>query len=790
MQDLQAEDKKDTTRNPKEIFLRYAPFFPWIALSLVIALTISWVKLRYSTPVFNVAGKILVKNNNPYATQGEKFSNILGMPNDNTNLNNEIEIIKSNAIAERVARQLSLSQQYAFKGQVRTAEASVRDLPFKWLIESVEDSAVSTTFDVFLRGNNQFSFKENGSLISFGEMVKVGKLNFRLLQVEEVDVANGVLAYTLTWTPLPKIEAALSNSISVVKVEGASVLNISYKTPNTRNGVDIVNSYMREYQLASLEDKKEVAANTLSFIDEQLDTLRRDLGGVESNLQHLKEANQIFNPEVQADQSLTELTAMKRQINEASVKMQLVDYLVSYLSNSKNHDRLVPSNLGIEEPSLVQQITAFNELQLRKETMLKSTTAENPMIVSMNSGLEKLRSDMIQNLANVKAALNLTVQRVQSFSSNVTGSVRSIPGKEKQLLEVTRRQAILQELYSFLLQKKLETAISSASTISDIKILEPALAGSKPISPNKRSIYTIASLIGLAIPLLLIFLIDFFNDKVAGRKDIERSTQTPILGEIGHADDSGILVVKENNREYISEQFRIIRSNLQYVTPKNNRPVILVTSSFSGEGKSFISINLGAVIALSGKKTVILEMDIRKPKVLQGLGMKERKGITNYLVSNLDVEDIIYKVPDVENLYVIPCGPVPPNPAEMLLDEKMGELFNQLKKTFDSIIIDSAPVGLVSDAFSLSTYANATVFIVRHYYTYKKQLELIDDLYINQKLPHMSIVINDIQMKSGYGSYYGYGYGYGSRGNTYYQIRNRKNWFKSLKISIMNKINK
>ena len=262
------------------------------------------------------------------------------------------------------------------------------------------------------------------------------------------------------------------------------------------------------------------------------------------------------------------------------------------------------------------------------------------------------------------------------------------------------------------------------------------------------------------------------NDKVKSKSDIQQVTDAPILGEIGHAEDSSTLVVTRNNRKFLAEQFRIVRSNLQYILPKVEKAVLLVTSSFSGEGNSFVSTNLGAVLALSGKRTVILEFDIRKPKILKGLGLSERQGITNFIVGNVALKNILYPVPEVENLFVIPCGPIPPNPAEMLLDPRVGELFTQLREQFDTVIIDSAPVGLVSDGITLGQQADASIYIVRHGYTLKKQITLIEDIYQQNKLPHVSIIINDIKVKGGYGGYYGYGvygYGYGyGYGSNYY----------------------
>ncbi|RYG02269.1 MAG: polysaccharide biosynthesis tyrosine autokinase [Chitinophagaceae bacterium] len=356
-----------------------------------------------------------------------------------------------------------------------------------------------------------------------------------------------------------------------------------------------------------------------------------------------------------------------------------------------------------------------------------------------------------------------------------------MPAKEKKLLDVTRQQNILQELYSFLLQKKLETAIGSASTISNIKVVDPAIPGGQ-VSPKPSSLYIIALMIGLAIPAAIVALREILNDKVKSKADITNNTNAPVLGEIGHAEDSTTLVVTKNNRKFLAEQFRIIRSNLQYILPKVDKPVIHVTSSFSGEGKSFISTNLGAVLALSGKRTVILEFDIRKPKIMAGLGLKERTGITNYIVGNADLEDIIYQVPDIDDLYVIPCGPIPPNPAEMLLSERINDLFTSLRQRFDTVIIDTAPVGLVSDGVILGKYADASIYIVRYNYTLKKQIQLIDDIFRNKKLPHLSIIINDISAGGGYGGYYGYGgYGYGYSSDYYDSAENTSTTGKMLK---------
>lgn len=758
----QQTDKKIITPSPKELVLKYIRYLPWVLLSVAVMLTLAWVKLRYSTPLYNVSGKLLVKDQNPYGNSAEKFGNIFGLPESDNNLNNEIEVIRSRSMAGRVVKALGAQKQYAIKGKVLTSLAHEEDLPFSWELERVTDSNRNFAVLITIKNNTQFQLNESPELYNFGQQIKLEEATFRLIPNENITFYTQELSqFYLTWATVESMSNQYSGSISVNQSEGATVLNLSYATPTTKIGLDVVNQYMLEYQKLGMEEKKQIAINTLQFIDDQLDTLQRELGGVERNLQKYREDNRVYNPELQAANSFSSIAENQRISTEQGVKIKVVDYLRRYLSDPNNDFRLVPSNLGIDEPSLVQQVAAFNQLQLQRETALKTTTAENPMIQNITASLTRLRQDILQNLENVRNSYQLSFNELNRISRQAESNIRSIPVKEKQLLEVTRRQAILQELYSFLLQKKLETAISSASTISDITILEPAKASGVPVSPNRRSIYTIALFLGLALPVGIIFLIEYLNDKISSRNDIERVTETPILGEIGHVEDAQTLVLSGNTRSYIAEQFRIIRSNLQYVIPKSEKPVILVTSTFSGEGKSFVSTNLGAALALSGKKTVLLEMDIRKPKILKGLGMNERKGITNYIVSDMRLEEIIHPVPGIDGLMVIPCGPVPPNPAEMLLDERVEEMFQELSRKFDAIIIDSAPVGLVSDAISLGSYANATVYIVRHNYTLKKQVNLIDEVFRTSKLPHLSVVINDIDTKTGYGSYYGYGYGYG-----------------------------
>ena len=742
----------------RDLVYKYIRYLPWVVLSVAVTLTLAYIKLYYSVPIYSVSSKMLVSGG---ASAGAgKFDDIFSVQSGNIKINDEIEIFKSRPIAARVIKDLGLQTTIVNKGKIRNSQVHLLEAPFMIDVVNPNDSIgfymIVTVDDV------GYTINEGTKKYFYGEMVDLGSVKLRILKSNRDWKSFGSNQFIIYRQDLESMAAGLSGSIGVATANDfTSVLRITYNTENVRLGVEIVNQYMYEYQQNSLEDKRQIAANALDFISQQLDTIKHGLSGVEGNLQRFQEANRIVNTEQQAAIYFGQLTANDERLAEQTVKLRILDLLIQILSDKNDPYKIVPSVLGTEEPVLLQQIGEYNKLQLERETALRSVPSGNPLIRNLETPIEKLRGDMIINLQNVRKTYQLVYDDIRKKLEEADKRIGSMPAKEKQLLEVRRQQGILQELYSYLLQKKLETAIGSASTISNIKVVEPAIY-SGLVSPNSKSLYMMAVILGLAIPAAIVALREILNDKVTSKADIQQVTDAPILGEIGHARDSSTLIVTHNNRKFLAEQFRIIRSNVQYVFPKVEKPVVHITSSFSGEGKSFISTNLGAVLAISGRRTVILEFDIRKPKIMKGLGLKERKGITNYIVGSVELAEIIYPVPEVENLFVIPCGPVPPNPAEMLLDPRVKELFDKLRLQFDVVIIDTAPVGLVSDAITLSKHADASVYIVRHNYTLKKQIQLIDEIYRTKKLPHLSIIINDIAARGGYDGYYGYGgYGYG-----------------------------
>ena len=771
---FEAQQQKKGGFTPRELFLKYVRFLPWIILSVVLMLSLAYLKLRYSTPIYRINSKLLVKNNAQSQGGGEKFDDIFMMQGMRNNMNDEIEIIKSRNLGKRVATKLGLQFGYSNKGQLRSSLMHQNDMPFRAEIK-VADSSSGAGINLKIVDDHSYTLGENPTKYAFGQWVKVGANEWRLTRTNRDINTYSSKEFDVSWSPLESVSAGLSGSIKVVKADNFSnVLSISYETPNTVIGSDIVNSYMREYQLYSMEDKREIAFNTLEFIDEQLDTVKRELGSIEKNLKDYRDQNRIIDPDGQTKIFLDNISESSKQITEQTVRIKIIDQLIKYIESEKNAYRVVPTTLFISEPSLLQQITEYNRLLAQRESTLLTTPAANPIVINLENSLDKLRSDLLDNLKNIRQSYYVAVSNYEKSYNGFEQQIKTVPGVQKRMLEIARQQKILEELYSYLLQKKLETSIGSASTISSIRVIEPAFYSSTPISPERKSTYLFSLFIGLFIPAIIIFLMDYLNDRVQTKNDVQKVTDAPILGEVGHSDDTNALVVGKNNRKVVAEQFRMIRTNLQYVLRDSKNSVVMITSSFSGEGKSFVSTNIAGVMALTGKRTVILEFDIRKPKIIQGLGLKRTNGITNFMVGGCSVEDLPVPVPGTDNLFVVPCGPVPPNPAELLLDPKIAELFRYVKQNFEFVVIDTAPVGLVSDAITLGKFADATVYIVRHNYTQKRQIQLIEDLYQQNKLPSMSVVINDIKIKLGYGGYYGYGgygygygYGYGRKSSTY-----------------------
>ncbi len=738
----------------KDLFYKYVRFLPLFILCIALSLLGAYLYLRYATLVYQSSGTLVVKDDKATTRSNDKLEQIL-VSEGNVNIQNEIQYLRSRPLMERVVRSLDLNFTYLAKGNIKELNIYTSS-PFKIEAFKISDSSQSFSLAVQFLSDNTFTINGETTEFRFGQVFQNRNGVFRMVKTSAAAPGRD---YILTWQPTSLVASNLLADLVIAPTQGTGILAISKEATNPQLAADVVNQLMAEYQKAIIEDKNEATLQTRNFIDDRLAVVERELDSINSRMLQFQQANNIVDPQAQSTSYLSMIDESRRATSDQVIRLNNAEMLDQYLRSKRNDP--VPPTLGIEDPTLTAMVGAYNAAQVERKALLENAPPGNVAVQQKDLQVELLRNKVLENLTTIRSAYRSAISTIQGQGSAAQAQVKTLPAKMQVLADMKRAQETKLVIYNSLLQKREESAIALASSISNAKVLQGAVVQKNPVKPNRNNTRLLAIVIGIVLPALFIFVLELLNDKVTTRYDIERITSVPLLAEIGHSRDSEALVATQNSRSVVAEQFRILRSNLQYVLNHATKPVILVTSSFSGEGKSFVSTNTGAVMALAGKKTIILEFDIRKPKILSHLKMGKSQGLTNYLLGNVRLEDLPKPVPGTENLFVLACGPVPPNPSELLLDSRIAELFAYLKENFDAVIMDTAPVGMVSDALTLSKFADCTLYIVRQGHTFKKQIGLIDEFYQQGKLPKMSIVLNDIKLRSGYG-YYGYGrYGYG-----------------------------
>lgn len=766
---METSVKRETTNNlsARDLFYKYIRFLPLVVISVALAFLAAWLYLRYTQEEYSAMGSMLITTED---SKGDKVEDLIAGKSKSTNLQNEIEVLKSRPVMARVVKKLGLQVSYLKKGKVKDMNAYKRT-PFNFLPVQLTDSTASFSIAVDFVNASQFRVNKAATLYSFDQLFQTSNGVFKLVRN-----GNGVEAagseYIISYDFEDLVAAGLVGSLNIQpKLANTGILLVAFQSTNPYLSTDIVNTLMQEYTLWKVEQSNASMDSTINFVNNRLGIVMHDIDSLQRKLVVYQRNNSLVDASMQTSMYLEQAQELEKITQEQRLKLSSLDILES---NLKNKSAQVSASAGVDDPALGQMLTKLNEAQLQRKAMLDANIpADNPQVKQLDESIEVLRRGSLANVEGLKKTYQRSMGLASAEKSKNMGGALQMPAKITEQSDVERDLMSKLALFKILGEKKEEAAISRASTISSTRVVEKAEPNMVPVKPDPRTIKLASVLIGLAIPGLFILLKEALNDRVNTRSDIERATDGPILGEIGHSKADQTLVVGKTKRTLIAEQFRLLRTNLQYIVGKKERLTILVTSSFGGEGKSFISTNMAAVYGLTGKKTIVLEFDLRKPRVLAGLDMQHRRGISNFMLGEEKLDDLVIPVEGQENMYVLPCGPIPPNPAELLLGEKTDELFVLLKQKFDYIIIDTAPIGMVSDALTLGKYADCTIYVTRQGHTYKKQINLINEMYDNKKLPALSIVLNDTKMPTGggyYGNYgYGYGYGYGDAGNDYYQ---------------------
>ncbi|MBF8964207.1 polysaccharide biosynthesis tyrosine autokinase [Pontibacter sp. FD36] len=766
MSELDFQEDNSESLDIKGLIMRYLRYWYLFVIGVALALTAAHLYLRYSTPVFSVKATILIKDESgtDLATSGV-FGDLAGLK-ANKSFSNEVLVIKSKGLMERVLTELGMEVSYFGEGRIKSPELYGGRSPIKAIIAQLDSAGLGKSFVVEVEDNNSFSIYEGENKVSthkFGEQISKKYGVFTI--VADSDVTNDIGRRVLVrFNNLGKMANSYSKQLGVKSVnEYATVMELSLTDPVPAKGKDIINKLIEVYNRETINEKNLAVTKTIQFIDDRLVYLTRELTDVEKDVERYMQNNRLIDPAASGSIYQSTAHAYNQQITDNEVKLEILKSVESYLQNEENKNELVPTSLDISDPTLGGLIANFNDLQNQRRRLGRSVTENNPVLRNVNEQLEILRLNILENIRNIREGLLVVRRNLQASARQFESQVRQVPSMKRELTDISRQQGIKEGLYLYLLQKREEAALSQAITPSNSRVLDPAAAGGSPIEPQSTNIYLMALLAGLAIPFAGIFLRDMLNDSVQELRDVEKGTSTPILGEIGHNDSGNMLVITRESRSSSAELFRLLRANLQFAAGGKENKVILVTSSMSGEGKTFFSLNLAASLVMTGKKVVVLGFDLRKPKLTQGVNLPNSVGITNYLISDtVQIEDLIQFAPEMPELAIVGSGPIPPNPAELMLLPKIGTLIDELKAAFDYIILDSSPVGQVADTLALAPYIDSSLYIVRYNYTHKKQLQIIDDLYKSRKLKHPMIVLNDAKKSNSYGYSYGYGYGYGN----------------------------
>jgi len=757
----------------KRVGYRALRFWYLVVLSLVIGLAFSFIINRYTARIYPVKASVIIREKEETSGGELLYKNALIDPY--RNYLNEPYIIRSYPLIGRVIENLNFEVAFYQKGNIKTTE--VYGLPVKARLLVRNGSYGATLIfkaldeNSFLIRSNDDELKDKGRVFQFNDSIEYNGHRFVLLK-DSLKSLEGIrnVQYYITFLDPFAVTESYVNRLSVDWAEvGAGVLNLGITGSNPNKESDFMNNLITTYQQYDLDKKNQTGERTIQFITAQLKEISDSLKIFERQLEQFKISNSIENLDSEAKRLFEKLDPLETQKTELLIRSHYYDYLIKYIDQGNNMDLVIlPSSVGVEDQILSEMISKMINIQLELKLFIGKGRDENPLVKGGLKRLEGIRKDVLESVSTLKVTDKFKSDLLEKQIAELEKEIDRLPLQQRQLVSIQRNYSLLENLYIFLMQKMSEAGISKASNVSDIGVVNFPMKG-KAISPNTSRNYFFGFAFGLLIPVLVFALFEFLNQRIQSKEDIEKISAIPFIGGIGHYETKDNLAVSLKPKSAVAESFRALRSNLNYFTSNQLKKVFLVSSSISGEGKTFSTINLATVFAMSGRKTLIIGADMRKPKIFSDFGLQNVSGLSGYL-SELNSFSEVLQHTSIDNLDLISAGPVPPNPSELLLNNRFETLIKEALLRYDYIIIDSPPLAIVTDAFVLSNFADHTVFITRQNYTPKAFLKDVQEFYNAGKLKNISIVLNDIYRSGiGYGYGYGHGYSYG------YRYGNKKN---------------
>ena len=796
---VQQELEEGSSFDFKIIYSTLILNWQWFVLSLIICLSAAAIKLRYTTPMYQSYAKLLIKDDNNGGRRGGRSyianSSTLGMMTNTEGIDNEMEILKSTQLATEAVKQLKLYTVYTLEGRIKD-HLLYKNQPVNVDLDMAHIETLKRPISLVIDKDENGKLHVTGTYTYVPEDPDKPSKTYAINRTFDVLPARistsvGIITFTAnTLSPMPEdrnelvtiyppkmIAGKYSGALTVNQLsKSTSIAGLTLTDEMPQRANDYLKQLVFSYNMQANEDKNEIAMRTEQFINSRLEKINTELGATEGSLEATKRQYKIVSPEATGTLGFTNTDQFTQKLADMDMQIELLHSLQQYMNEPGNKYQTLPSNVGLNDAAASTLINDYNKIVMERNRLLRSANENSPTITPLTAQLDDLSSSIRRAMTQVQRNAQIQRNSIQQEFNRYSSMIYSSPEQERVLNQIGRQQEVKSGLYLMLLQKREENSISLAATADKGKLIDDPVSFGQ-ISPKKSIILLIALVIGLAVPTIVLFLINFFRYKIEGHEDVARLTTLPIIGDVAIASETAKtkadIVVHENKNNVMEEVFRSIRSNIQFML-KENQKVIMFTSTTSGEGKTFTAANLAVSFALLGKKVLVMGLDIRKPRLTNLFELKDKHiGITNLLVhDNPTREDICANILNSgvnRNLDIMPAGPIPPNPAELVSRESLDNIFATLRKEYDYIIVDTAPVGLVTDTLMIARVADLTVYMCRADYTPKSSFEFINSLSAQKKLPQISIVINGIDMsKKKYGYYYGYGkYGkYGRYGKS------------------------
>lgn len=786
-------EEQEESINLRALLIKYLIYWPWFIASIIICLGCAFIYLRFQTPVYNTTASVLIKESDPRSKAMTQANGAVAALQDiggfsmTSNFDNEVEILKSRTLIKKVVSELGLYIQHSQDQSFSYDIPLYQNTPVKVYITPEEaeklqggarlkmtytpEGKLNITAQYILKG------KESETTASFDSLpavlpTPVGVFSFT--RNDSVVLEKPIKLKAQIASPAVVAQSYAANLTVSPSSKTTTIAKISIKNTHKQRAVDFINRLVTIYNQDANDEKNEVAEKTAQFIEERIGIINAELGAAENQLATFKQQAGLTDLSSDAQLALQESSKYEQLRVENATQIQLVEFLKTYINQEGNANEVLPANVGLKDHNLSTVIEQYNTMIIERKRLLRTSSENNPAIINMNTGIEAMRRSVQTTVESVLKGLYIAKADIDKQTNKFEARINKAPQQEKEFLTIARQQEIKAALYTMLLQKREENAITLASTATNGRIIEEALAGSAPIAPKKMTFALAALIIGVGFPVGLIFLRDLLKYKIESREDVQKITHAPIIGELPRCDvkTNGSIVIQENKNNLMEECFRGLRTNLLFMLEKGQQ-VILFSSTQPGEGKSFVAGNTAASLAFLGKKVLIMGMDIRKPGLNKVFHLENRAvGITNYLSDpeHTNLLDTIQHSDISPNLDILPGGPVPPNPTELVAREHLDHAIEELKKHYDYIILDTAPIAMIADTAIIGRVADMCVYVCRTDVTPKEGFEYINVLQKEKKFKKIATVINDIDMSKrkhsyGYGRKYGYGYGYGYENN-------------------------